>query len=98
MRLNDLTEDEIEEVFRRILKKVETNDDVVEKSLKYCFIYKDNGRYCMDFYNGFEHKLCSISDRSVYVSSESDKENRILTAYLKDIIQEVVENKHNQII
>lgn len=93
MKLDNLAEEEIKEVFSKILYKIEINKDVVEKSLKYCPIYKSGLNYCIEFYNGFEHKLCCINDRKVYVSSESLEGNKYLTTYLKSVLQEIAEQK-----
>ena len=93
MKLDILTEEEIKELFSKILNKIENDKKVIENSLKYCTIYRSNLGYCIEFYNGFEHKMCCISDGKVYVSSESEEDNKFLTSYLKSCLQEIAEQK-----
>ena len=95
MKLDSLTEEEIRNVIYKILCKIETDKAIVEKVMKYSPIVKTNAGYCFEYYNGFEHKLCCISDRKVYVSSEGEQDNKHLTNYLKTVLHEVAEEKYS---
>ena len=95
MSLRNLTEEDIKEVFRKVLTKVDNNVKEIDKCLKVQDIVKTKDGYCFGYYNGFEHKVCVINDNNVYVSSETDEDNKYLTKYLKQAIQEVLENKYS---
>ena len=71
MILDRLTNEEIKFIFTKIFQKVETNQSIVKTTIGFNDVIVEKGSYTMALYNGYEHKVCSITGKGVYVSSES---------------------------
>lgn len=94
MNLKDLTKEEIkEEIIKKILYKIEADKAMVDRQIKYCEVYKHNGCFCLNFYNGFEFKVVSINQASVVVSSESLETNINLSKYYQKVLSSALYKK-----
>lgn len=88
MDLRDLSYDTRKDIIKKLLYKVEINKDFVDKELKHRKVYKYNGKYCLNFYNGYEYKIVSIDNYNADISSESILDNVELTKYYQQILAE----------
>lgn len=94
MNFKDLSIEEIkEEVIKKLLYKIEWDKTLVDRQIKYCEVYKYNGTYCLNFFNGYEHKVVSVDGKKAFISSESLKENEELTKYYHTLLKSVLFKK-----
>lgn len=93
MRLEELSNEEIKDIMKKLILKVEANEEVVEKGLMHRKVYKYNRKYCINFYNGFDYMICSIDNINADISSESLNDNLELTKYYHQLLQEAFEKK-----
>ena len=94
MNFNDLTIEEIkEEIIKKLLYKTEFNKEIVDRQIKYCEIYKYHGTYCLNFFNGYEHKVVSVDNKKAFISSESLQENDDLTKFYRSLLKTVLYKK-----
>lgn len=98
MVLDNLTEDEIKSILTKLLVKVEGHKEEVEKYLRTSKVYRYQGAYCINFYNGYESKVCAIDARKAYVSSESINDNIALTEYYHEILNNVLRKHDEQLV
>lgn len=90
MKLDGLSTEEIKEIMKQLLYRVEADHSVVDRGLKHRKVYKFNSKYCVNFYNGYEYKICSIDDHNADISSESLNDNVELTKYYKQLLANVI--------
>ena len=95
MTLKDLTTEEIKDIIKQLLYKVETSKEVVDKNIKYRKVYMYKGKFCLNYYDGFDYKICTIDNLNADISSESLMDNIWLTEYYKELLEEIFKEKEN---
>ena len=94
MKLSELSKEEIKDILKELIVVVEGDKDQVEKFLRFRDIYIFDGKHCINYYNGYEHKACMINERSAQITSESIEGNKELTKIYKDILTSVLQDKY----
>ena len=97
MKLDALTTEEIREIMKQLLYKVEADKSVVDKHIQHRNIHRYNETYLMNFYNGYEYKICSIDENKVDISSESFITNLELTKFYKPLLESILSAKENEL-
>lgn len=96
MNLKDLSTEEIKEIMTKLLYKTEPSKEIVDKNIKFRKVYVYNGKYCINYDDGFDYKICSIDNLNASISSESINDNVWLTQYYLKLLNETFQKKTQQ--
>ncbi|MBQ9795930.1 MAG: hypothetical protein IJW36_03135 [Clostridia bacterium] len=97
MTLKDLTTEEIKEILTKLLYRTEPSKEVVDRHIMYRRVYQFNGKYCINYEDGFDYKVCSIDNINAHITSESLNDNILLTEYYHEILKEVYAKKEAEL-
>ena len=91
MKLDQLSTEEIKDIMKQLLYKVEADESLVDKHILHRNVQRQQDSYIINFYNGYEHKVCVIDDNKANISSESHLENLELTKFYKSLLQSKID-------